>query len=133
MPCISSNELSPADARQHGRVGNLVAVEMQDRQHRTVARRVQELVRVPAGGERPGLGFAIADDAGHDQARVVEGSAVGMRERIARVRRLRGWSPVFRRHVAGDAAWPRELAEQAPHAAAVAFDGGVMLGVVPSR
>ncbi|HEV7137710.1 MAG TPA: hypothetical protein VGN43_13820, partial [Steroidobacteraceae bacterium] len=55
---------------------------MQDRQHRAVAGRIEELVRVPAGGERPGLGLAVADHAGDQQIRVVEGSAEGVRQRI---------------------------------------------------
>ena len=41
-----------ADARQHGRIGDLEAVEMQDRQHRAVARGVEELVGVPARRQR---------------------------------------------------------------------------------
>ncbi len=46
------------------RVGDLVAVDVQDRQHRAARRRVQELVRVPGAGGRAGLGLAVADDAG---------------------------------------------------------------------
>ena len=34
-------------ARQHGRVGDLVAVEVEDRQDASVPSRVEELVRVP--------------------------------------------------------------------------------------
>ena len=41
-------ELALRDAGEHRRVGDLVAVEMKDGQHRTVASRVEELVRVPA-------------------------------------------------------------------------------------
>ena len=47
------------DARQHRRVGDLVAVEVQDRQRRAVANRVEKLVRMPGRGQRPGLGLAI--------------------------------------------------------------------------
>ena len=56
-------ELLGGDAGQHRRVGDLVAVEVQDRQHGAVADRVDELVRVPAGGQRPGLGLAVPDHA----------------------------------------------------------------------
>ena len=56
-------QLLVADAREHRRAGDLVAVQMQDRQHRAVARRIQKLVRMPARRERAGLRFAIADDA----------------------------------------------------------------------
>ena len=65
-----------ADPGEHRRVGDLVAVQMQDRQHRAVADRVEELVRVPRRRQRPGLGLAVADHAGDDQIRVVEGGAV---------------------------------------------------------
>ena len=45
-------QLVLGDPREHRRVGDLVAVEVQDRQHRAVAPRVEELVRVPARRER---------------------------------------------------------------------------------
>jgi len=38
---------------------------------------------MPGGGEWPGLGLTIADDARDQQVRVVEGGAKGMRERIS--------------------------------------------------
>ena len=63
-------ELFVADAGQHGRVADLEAVEVQDRQHRGVGHGVQQLVGVPGRGERAGLGLAIADHTGHDQARL---------------------------------------------------------------
>ena len=86
-------QLVAGDPREHRRVGDLVAVQVQDRQHRAVARRVQELVRVPAGGERAGLGLAVADDAQRQQVRVVERRAVGVQRARSRARRPRGSSP----------------------------------------
>ena len=56
---------------------------MEDRQHAAVAGRVEELVAVPAGGERPGFRFAVADDAGDDQVRVVERGPVGVAQGVA--------------------------------------------------
>ena len=85
-------QLVARDAGEHGRVGDLVAVEVQDRQHRAVACRVEELVRVPARGQRPGLGLAVADDAGDEQVGVVERGAVGVRRARSRARRPRGSS-----------------------------------------
>ena len=102
---------------------------MQDRQHRAVARRVQELVGVPAGGQRPGFRLAVADDAGDDQIRIVEGRAIGMQQRIAQFAALVDGAGRFRRHVAGDPVGPGELAEQTQHAAPAALDGGIALGV----
>ena len=62
-PRSSATSSSLGDAREDRRVGDLVAVEVQDRQHGAVACRVEELVRVPAGRQRPGLRLAVADDA----------------------------------------------------------------------
>ena len=58
---------------------------MQDRQHRAVGDRVEELVRVPGGGERAGLGLAVADHAGDDQVGVVEHRAERVAERVAQL------------------------------------------------
>ena len=76
-------QLLVLDARQDGRVADLVAVEVQDRQHRAVGDRVEELVGMPRGGQRAGLRLAVADDAGDDQIGVVERGAEGVAERVA--------------------------------------------------
>ena len=89
-------QLVMRDAGEDWRVGDLVPVQMQHRQHRAVASGIEELVRVPRRRQRAGFRLAIADHHGHDQIWVVEGCAVGMRHRIAelstfvyRTRRLR--------------------------------------------
>ena len=51
-----------SDPGEHRRIGDLVAVEMQDRQHHAVLGGVGELVGVPAGGQGAGLRFTVADD-----------------------------------------------------------------------
>ena len=71
-------QLGPADPGQHRGVGDLVAVEVQDGQHRPVVPGIEELVGVPGGGQRPGLGLPVAHHAGDQQIRVVEGGAVGV-------------------------------------------------------
>ena len=78
-------ELFVGDAGQDGRVGDLVAVEVQDRQHDTVGARVDELVGLPAGGQRAGLSFAVADDGRNEQARVVHHSTVGVRQGVTQL------------------------------------------------
>jgi hypothetical protein len=95
--------------------GDLVAIQVQDRQHRAVTNRVEELVRVPAGRQRTGLRLPVADDARDDQIGIVERGAKGMRQRVAelaalvdRARRLRG-------DVAWDPAGERKLLEQFFH------------------
>ena len=122
-------ELVVADPGKHRRVGDLVAVEVQDRQHRTVPGRVDELVRMPCGGERAGLSLAIADDAGDDEVGVVERRAIGVRQAIAelaalvdRARRLRG-------DVRADVAGEGELLEEPPEPFEVLALVGIGLGV----
>ena len=73
-------ELFVADAGKERRVCDLEAVEVQNRQHRAVRDGVDELVAVPRGGERAGLGLAVADDAGGDQVGVIHHGAEGVCE-----------------------------------------------------
>ena len=101
-----------AHPAHHGRVGDLVAVQMQDRQHRAVARRIEKLVGVPGRGERPGLGLAVADDAGDQKVGIVEGRAVGVGERVAEFAAFVDRSRRLRRRMARNAAGERELPEQ---------------------
>ena len=60
------------DAGKDGRVRNLVSVKMQDRQHGAIGDGIEELVRMPRRGEGSGFRFAIANNAGHDETRIVE-------------------------------------------------------------
>jgi hypothetical protein len=61
---VERDELLVARASCDRGAGYFVAIQMQDRQHGSVARRIQELDSLPASFERAGLGFAVADDAG---------------------------------------------------------------------
>jgi hypothetical protein len=91
-------------AAHNGRIGNLVAVEMKDRQNRAVIRRVEEFVRMPGGGKGTRLSFAIADDASGNEVGIVESCAIGMNQRIAELAAFMDRSRRFRCGVAGDAA-----------------------------
>ena len=132
LPAVALEEreqLALRDPGEHGRVRDLVPVQVQDRQHGAVAARVEELVRVPARGERPGLGLAVADDAGDEQVGVVERGAEGVHERVAelaalvdRARRLRGG-------VARDPAGEGELAEELAETVLARADAGEELAV----
>ena len=101
------------DAGENSRVGDLVAIQMQDRQHRAIGDRIEELVGMPCGGQRASLRFAIADDAGDDQIGIVEHRAEGMAERIAQLAALVDRARALRRSMAGNAAGKRELDERA--------------------
>jgi len=55
-------QLVVLDTGENGRVADLIAVEVQDRQHGAVADRIEELVGLPRGRERARFSFAVADD-----------------------------------------------------------------------
>ncbi len=124
-------QLLLGDAGQHRRAGDLVAIEVQDGQDRAVAHGIEELVRMPARRQRPGLGLPVADDAGGDQVRIVEYRAVRVRERIAQLATFMDRSRRFRRDVTRDAAREGELFEQLLHAFLVLRDVGVKFAVAP--
>ena len=122
-------QLLLGDPGQHRRVGDLPAIQVQDRKDRAVPGRVQELAGVPAGGQRPGFRLAVADDAGHDEIRVVERGAVRMGQGVAQLAALVDGTRRLGGDVAGYPARERELAEQPPHAGEVARDARVNLAV----
>jgi hypothetical protein len=86
---------------------------------------------MPARGERPSLGFAVADDAAGDQMRAVKLGAVGVQLGIAElaafVDRARGLGRAVARH----AARKRELGEQPLRPGFVLRDVLVDLAVRP--
>ncbi len=102
---------------------------MQDRQHRAVGDRIEEFVGLPSGRERPGFGLAVADDAGDDQAGIVEGGAEGVAQRIAEFAALVNRARRRGRDVAGNASGERKLLEQPFHPGFVLTDVGIDLAV----
>ena len=85
-PAVAAQQLVQflmSNAGQQGGVGYFVAVKMQDREHRSVGYRVQEFIGVPRGRQRAGLRLAVADNAGDDQVRIVEGGAESVAQRVA--------------------------------------------------
>ena len=104
---------------------------MEDRQDRPVADRVQELVAVPARGERTRLRLTVAHDAAGDQVGVVEHGSVGVGEGIAELAPLVDGPRRLRRDVARDPAREGELPEEPAHAGLVPADRWVHLRVGP--
>ena len=51
---------SVGNARKNGWIGNLITVQVKNRQHNAIGKRIHELVRLPAGCKRPGLRLAVA-------------------------------------------------------------------------
>ena len=100
------------DAGQDGRVADLVAIEVQDRQHGSVGNRVEKLVGLPCGRQGARFRFTVADDAGDDQIGIVERGPEGMAERIAQLAAFVNRPRRRRRNMAGNPAGKRELLEQ---------------------
>ena len=121
--------LAIGDAGQDGGVGDLVAVEVQDRQDDAVRERVHELVGLPAGGKRAGLGLAVAHHGNREHAGVIEHSTVGVGEHVAQLAALMDGAGGLGRVVAGDAAGVGELAEELLEAGLVVGDVGTDLAV----
>ena len=121
VPGEEATELLVRFAPQHGGAGDLVPVEVEDRQHRSVVDRVQEAHALPRAFERSGLGLAVTDHRDHDEIGVVERRAERVREHVAELAAF----------VARNAAGRRELAEQRAHAAEIGGHVGIDLGVGP--
>ena len=116
---------------EQGRIGDLVAVEMEDRQHCAVALRIQEFVRMPGSRHRSRFRFAVAHHAAGDEFWVVEYCAIGMGNRIAELPAFMNRAGGLGRHMARDAAGKGELPEEALQPFSVFGDIGVEFAVAP--
>ena len=74
---------------------------------------------MPRRRQRPGLGLAVADYAGHQQSRIVEGCTERMREGIAELAPLIDGARQIRSAMARNPAWKGKLFEQARHSLGV--------------
>ncbi len=131
VPGQDAADLVVAGAAEHRRARDLVAVQVEDRQHGAVAHRVEEADALPGALERPGLRLAVADHAGDEQVGVVERGPEGVHERVAELAALVDRAGHVDADVARHAARGRELAEQAPQAVGVRRDRRVDLRVGP--
>src|SRR5262249_62208948 len=94
----------------------VAAVQVEYQQNRPVGCRVEKLVGMPTRGQGAGFRFAVADDTGNYQIRVVEGRSVGVRESVAELAAFVNRTGRLRCNVARDTAGGRELGEEAFHA-----------------
>ena len=132
LPPIAAKEVEElvfGNPCEHGRVRDLVAVQVQDREHGAVDPRVQELVRVPARSEWPRFRFAVSDDTGDEQVGIVERRPERVRERVAELAALVNGAGRLGSGVARDTAGKRELPEELSHAVDVLADVGIELAV----
>ena len=116
-------------AGQHGRVTDLVAVQMQDRQHRAVTDRAEELGGMPGRGQWPSLGLTVADHARDNQAGIIEDSAERVTQRVTQFPAFVDRSRSSRCHMAGNASGKRELGKELLQSGLVLADVGINLGV----
>ncbi len=84
---------------------------------------------MPGRRQRAGLGLTVPDHAGHQQIRIVQRGAVGVRQRVAQFAPFVQGTRRLRRHMAGHAAGRGELREQPVHARLVPADIGIELAV----
>ena len=117
------------NAGEHRRIANLVAIEMQDGQDRSVSNRVEELVGLPSRGQRPRFGLAIADDTGDGETGIVEDGSEGMAQRVAQLAAFVDRSWTLRRGMAGNATGKRKLEKQLSQPGLILADIGVDLAV----
>src|SRR5215469_8901068 len=102
---------------------------MQYWQHHTVANGIQELVDVPRGCERCRFRFPVPDDRGNNQVRVIESSARGVGEHVAKFTAFVDRARLFRCAVASNASGKGELLEKRPQAFFVLTLVGIYLRI----
>ena len=124
-------QLLVTDAGKNCRPGDLVAVKVQDRQHRSVMDRVEKLVGVPARRQGTGLRLSISNHTGHDQVGIVKRCSKGVRQRIPQLAPFVDRTRRFGGHMTRNAAGKRELFEQPLHPRSVLCDMGIGFRVTP--
>ena len=77
------SELVRRETREHRRTGQLVAIQVQDRQDGAIGRRVEHVDGLPRCAQRSGFGLAVADQARDEELGIVQRDAEGVGEGIA--------------------------------------------------
>src|SRR5690348_15529488 len=99
-------------ASQDRGIGDLIAIEMQDREHSSIATSIEEFVAVPGCRERARFRFAVANDAGRDQVGIVQHGAEGMGQGITQFATFVDRTWCLWRRMAWYSAWKGELPEK---------------------
>ena len=105
VPLQQRPDLGGVLARQHGGTGDLRPVEVQDRQHRAVPRRVEERDALPGSLQRAGLRLAVPDHGKRDQVRIVHHRPESVNQDITQLATLVDRTRRRHRHMARDPAW----------------------------
>src|SRR5271157_1415142 len=112
VSCQQAFQLLVRNARQQSGVINLVSVQVQDGENRPVPNGVEKLANVPGSCQWPCFRLPVSDHRSHDQLRIVEGSAAGMREYVSQFAAFVDGPGSFGGAMAADAAGKRELLEE---------------------
>ncbi len=103
-------------ASQQGRTGELVAIQVQDGEHRTGGTGVQVLVGMPGCRQRASFGLPVTYDTGHNQIQIVERCPVGVRKAVTQLATFVDHARGSRKQVAGHPVGPGKLAFETPQA-----------------
>ena len=118
-----------ARPREDGGPADLVSVQMQDRQHCAVARRIEEAGALPRPLQRRRFGLAVANRRHDDQIRIVEGRAERVRQHVSKLAAFMNRARRGRANVTRNAAGRRELSEQPAQSGHVTRDVRIDLRV----
>src|SRR5580700_9649790 len=132
LPAVAGEEpyeFFVVHAAKHGGIRDLPAIEVKNRQHRAVTRRVQKFVAMPARSQGPGFGLAVSHYATSEQIGVIEHCAACMHDRITQFSAFMNRARSFRRRMAGNSAREGKLFEQLPQAFFILSDVGIKLTV----
>ena len=135
-PAVAAEELLQLvarDTREDRRVRDLVAVQMQNRQHGAVLRRLRNLFECQAVASGPVSASPSPMTHAAMSSGVVEHRAERVAQRVAQLAAFVNASGRFGRDVARNAAWKRELAEQRCSPASSCVTDGYTSLYVPSR
>src|SRR5215469_1213909 len=124
-----TGELSIAHARQQRGVRDLVAIQVKNRKNGAIPSRIDELINLPTGGQRPGFCFAIPDYAAGQQIRVIENRSASVYQRIAQFSTFVNGAGSLGGGVAGNASGKGELLEQFSHSLLILGDIGIKLAI----
>src|SRR5262245_13309063 len=102
---------------------------MKNRQHSPVARGVQKLVGMPAGGQRSRLALAVANHAAGDQVGIVKDRAVSVDERISEFSTFMNRAWCFRGGMTWDSSRKRKLLEEPSHALFILANARIDLAI----
>src|SRR5581483_7375933 len=94
-----------ADTRKYSRVGNLVSIQVQYRQHRAIGYRVEKFVGMPGRSQGTGFGLSIPHRACDDEVGIIKGGSIRMGDRVAELPSFIDGAGGFGGDMAGDTTW----------------------------